>query len=44
MSIREANRLSVMRQVDKKMLSMQKVSEELGVSLRQAKRIRRSYV
>lgn len=44
MSIKEANRLSVMRQVDKKMLSMKKASEELGVSLRQTKRIRRRYV
>ena len=44
MSIKEANRLSVMRQVDKKMFNMQKASEELGISLRQAKRIRRSYL
>jgi hypothetical protein len=44
MSIKEANRLSVMRQIDKKMLSMKKASEELGVSLRQAKRIRQRYL
>jgi hypothetical protein len=44
MSIKEANRLSIMRQIDKKMLSVKKASEELGVSLRQAKRIRRRYI
>lgn len=44
MSIKEANRLSVMRQVDKKILSMKKASEEMGVSLRQAKRIRHRYL
>jgi len=44
MSIKEADRLSVMRQVDKKILTLQKASEELGVSLRQAKRIRKRYL
>lgn len=44
MSIKEANRLSIMRQIDKKMLSLQKASEELGVSLRQTKRIRKRYL
>jgi hypothetical protein len=44
MSIKEANRLSVMRQVDKKILSMKKASEELGVSLRQGKRVRKRYL
>ena len=44
MSIEEANRLSVMRQVDKKILSIRKASEELGISLRQAKRIRKRYL
>lgn len=44
MSIKEANRLSIMRQVDKKILSTKKASEELGVSLRQAKRIRQRYL
>lgn len=44
MSIKEANRLSVMRQVDKKILTMKKASEEMGISLRQAKRIRRNYI
>ena len=44
MSIKEANRLSIMKQVDKKILSIRKASEELGVSLRQAKRIRKRYL
>lgn len=34
----------MMRQVDKKMLNMRKASEELGLSLRQAKRIRKRYL
>ena len=44
MSIKEANRLSIMRQMDKKILSIRKASEELGVSVRQAKRIRKRYL
>jgi len=44
MSIKEANRLGVMKQIDKKMLNMRKASEELGVSLRQVKRIRKRYI
>ena len=44
MSIKEANRLSVMRQVDKKILSIRKASEEIGVSVRQAKRLRKKYL
>ncbi len=44
MSIKEANRLSIMRQVDKKILTLEKASEELGVSLRQTKRIRKRYL
>lgn len=44
MSIKEANRLSVMQQIDKKILNLQKASEELGVSLRQLKRIRKRYL
>ena len=43
MTIKEAERLSVMRQVDKKILTIKKASEELGLSLRQAKRLRRRY-
>lgn len=44
MSINEANRLSTMRQIDKKILNMSRASEALGVSLRQAKRIRKRYL
>jgi hypothetical protein len=44
MSINEANRLSIMRQIDKKILTLQRASEELGVSLRQTKRIRKRYL
>lgn len=44
MSIKEANRLSIMRQVDKKILTAEKASEELGISLRQTKRIRKRYL
>lgn len=44
MSIKEANRLDVMRQIDRKILSLRKASEDLGVSIRQAKRIRKRYL
>ena len=44
MSIKEAERLGVMRQIDKNVLTLRKASEELGVSLRQAKRIRKRYL
>ena len=44
MSIKEANRLSIMKQVDKKILTLNKASEELGISLRQMKRIRKEYL
>ena len=44
MTIKEANRLSIMRQVDKKILSIRKASEELGVTIRQTKRIRKRYL
>ncbi len=44
MSIKEADRLGVMRQIDKKTLSLRKASEELGVSIRQVKRIRKRYL
>lgn len=44
MSIKEAGRLSIMRQVDKRVLSLRKAAEEVGVSLRQAKRIRKRYL
>ncbi len=44
MSIKEANRLSVMKQIDKKILNIRKASEELGLSLRQTKRVRKRYL
>ena len=44
MSIKEADRLGVMQRIDKKNLSIRKASEELGVSLRQTKRIRKRYL
>lgn len=44
MSVKEAERLSVMKQVDKKLLTIERASEELGISMRQAKRIRKRYL
>lgn len=44
MSRKEAERLSVMKQVDKKILNLRKGAEELGISLRQVKRIRKRYI
>jgi len=44
MSIDEAKRLEVMKRVDGNILTMRRASEELGVSLRQAKRIRKRYL
>jgi len=44
MSIKEADRLCVMKQVDNKALTIKKASEALGVTLRQAKRIRKRYL
>jgi len=43
MTVKEAERLSIMRQVDKKILTIKKASEELGLSLRQTKRVRKRY-
>ena len=43
MSIKEAERLSVMKQIDKKILTVKRASEELGISLRQTKRVRKRY-
>ncbi len=43
MTTKEANRLSVMHQIDKKMLSIRKASEELGLSYRHTRRLRRQY-
>lgn len=44
MTVKEANRLSIMRQIDKKILTLKKASEELGISLRQAIRVRKRYL
>ncbi len=44
MSIKEAERLSVMQQIDKKILTIVQASRELNMSLRQAKRVRKRYV
>jgi hypothetical protein len=44
MSVKEAECLGVMRQVDRKTLSLRRASEELGLSLRQTKRIRKRYL
>lgn len=43
MSIKEAERLGVMRLIDKKDLSLSQASLELGLSIRQVKRIRKRY-
>ena len=43
MTMKEANRLSVMQQVDKKQLSLKEASEELELSIRQTKRLRKRY-
>jgi transposase len=43
MSIKEADRLGVMKLVSRKCLTIAKAAEQLGVSLRQAKRIRKRY-
>lgn len=43
MSVKEAERLSMMKQVDKKILTLRRGAEELGISLRQIKRIRKRY-
>jgi len=44
MSLKEAERLSIMRQMDKKFLTIKKASEELGLSIRQVKRVRKRYL
>jgi transposase len=43
MSIKEAERLGIMRQIDKKALTIKGASEELALSPRQVKRIRKRY-
>ena len=44
MSVKEADRLGIMRQMDKKDLTPRKASEELGLSLKQLRRVRKRYL
>lgn len=44
MSLKEANRLSIMKQIDKKNLTILEASRELSLTLRQTKRIRKRYI
>lgn len=44
MSLKEAERLSIMKQVDKKILTLKMASHEMGLSLRQTKRVRKRYL
>ena len=43
MSIKEAKRLGIMKEIDKKRLTLKGASQELGLSLRQTKRVRKRY-
>lgn len=44
MSVKEAGRLGVMRQMDKKDLTARKASEELDLSVKQLRRVRKRYL
>ena len=44
MSVKEAGRLGIMRQMDKKNLNSRKAAEELGLSLKQLRRVRKRYL
>ncbi len=44
MSVKEANRLGIMRQIDKKVLTNRRASEQLGICLKQLRRIRKRYL
>ena len=44
MGIKEAERLGVMREIDRKRITLKSASEELGISLRQTKRVRSRYL
>jgi hypothetical protein len=44
MSLKEAERLAIMKQTDKNILNIREASKELGVCLRQTKRVRKRYV
>ena len=43
MSIKEAERLSIMQQIDKKVFTLRQASQELALSLRHTKRLRKRY-
>ena len=43
MTMKEASRLSIMKQIDKKVLSIDEASQELNLSPRQVKRLRKRY-
>jgi transposase InsO family protein len=44
MSVKEAGRLGIMRQMDKKDLTPRRAAEELGLSLKQLRRVRKRYL
>ena len=44
MSVKEAERLGIMRRMDKKNLTSKKAGEELGICLKQLRRIRKRYL
>jgi len=44
MSVKEAGRLGIMRQMDKKDLTSRRAAEELGLSLKQLRRVRKRYL
>lgn len=43
MSVKEADRLGIMRQIEKGVIGLRRAKEELGISLRQVKRIWKKY-
>ena len=43
MSLKEAKRLSIMQQIDKKIFTLRQASQELALSLRHSKRLRKRY-
>lgn len=44
MTVKEAERLGIMKQVDKKEFTLEQASEQMGVGFRQGKRIRKEYL
>ena len=43
MSLKEAERLSIIQQIDEKVFTLRQASEELALSIRHSKRIRKRY-